>query len=178
MCPRRRVTEKSQLFHTNHRSGRDRESKPGPPAWQAAALTAQPSTTTYSSLFSALLSLMTASFPLLPATRKRRRNVAHFFCGTNLLRRQRLGSGGRRHSGGWRGAEAEQISSREQQRVKSIHPKCGHLAKASSRYKISSQCQECSLLLIAPQLSIDPSTCRWTINGHFQLAGPEISAQP
>jgi hypothetical protein len=28
-CPHRRVNEKSNLFHTNHRSGRDRGSKPG-----------------------------------------------------------------------------------------------------------------------------------------------------
>jgi hypothetical protein len=36
---------KEQLFHTKHRSGRDRESNPEPPAWQAASLEARPSTT-------------------------------------------------------------------------------------------------------------------------------------
>jgi hypothetical protein len=36
---------KEQLFHTKRRSGRDRESNPEPPAWQAASLDARPSTT-------------------------------------------------------------------------------------------------------------------------------------
>jgi hypothetical protein len=38
---------KEQLFHTKCRSGRDRESNPEPPAWQAASLDAQPSTTPF-----------------------------------------------------------------------------------------------------------------------------------
>jgi hypothetical protein len=46
MCPRQRVTEKRHLFHTNRRSGRDRGSNHGPPASQAAAQAAQPSSTT------------------------------------------------------------------------------------------------------------------------------------
>jgi hypothetical protein len=41
-APWHRVTDKSHLFHSKRRSGRDREIEPEPPAWQAAAQTAQP----------------------------------------------------------------------------------------------------------------------------------------
>jgi hypothetical protein len=47
-CPRCRVTEKSHIFNNNHTSCWKPRIEPGPPAWQAAAQAAQPSTTCHS----------------------------------------------------------------------------------------------------------------------------------